>query len=81
MDVTSTPITRDKKRSFNTSQRIAIFLVADGKCQICKCSLDNTLWHTDHIKPWHLGGPTQVENGQALCASCNLKKGGQFNGQ
>lgn len=32
-------------------------------------------WHADHRVPWSAGGPTDLLNGQALCVSCNLKKG------
>jgi superfamily II DNA or RNA helicase len=31
--------------------------------------------HGDHIKPWTAGGLTVLENCQALCGSCNLRKG------
>ncbi len=33
--------------------------------------------HGDHIEPWIRGGPTSLENCQALCGSCNLRKGSQ----
>jgi superfamily II DNA or RNA helicase len=32
----------------------------------------------DHIVPWADGGPTVPENLQALCGSCNLRKGRQL---
>jgi superfamily II DNA or RNA helicase len=31
--------------------------------------------HGDHVIPWSRGGPTTMENLQALCGSCNLRKG------
>ncbi len=31
-------------------------------------------WRVDHIKPRHLGGKSVIENGQTLCAPCNLRK-------
>lgn len=62
------------KRRFNTSQRIALFLATDGKCAICSSHLDRG-WHADHKIPFSQGGTTDVLNGQALCPTCNLKKG------
>ena len=31
-------------------------------------------WHADHIVAWIRGGKTTLDNGQVLCAKCNLKK-------
>jgi superfamily II DNA or RNA helicase len=31
--------------------------------------------HGDHVVPWSRGGPTTIHNLQALCGSCNLRKG------
>lgn len=61
-------------RRFNQSQRVALFLAADGKCAECGDDLQPG-WHGDHVKPFSKGGPTDVVNGQALCANCNLRKG------
>jgi superfamily II DNA or RNA helicase len=33
--------------------------------------------HGDHVVPWSQGGRTIVSNLQALCGSCNLRKGSQ----
>lgn len=32
-------------------------------------------WHADHVSPFSRGGATDVANGRALCARCNLAKG------
>jgi len=32
-------------------------------------------WHADHVVPYSKGGKTELSNGQALCAECNLSKG------
>ncbi len=68
-------VRKDPQRSFDFSQRLAIFRKDDGTCQICKkqCTFDN--FEADHITPWSLGGPTTVANGQVLCPHCNEAKG------
>lgn len=61
-------------RRFNTTQRSALWLAADGKCQQCGDELPDD-FHADHIVPHSKGGATDVINGQALCPTCNLRKG------
>lgn len=61
-------------RQFGSSQRMAIFLRADGRCQICSTAIQLSSFHADHITPWSKGGPTTLKNAQALCPSCNLAK-------
>jgi len=51
-----------------------LYRAADGKCQVCGCSLPED-WHADHIVPWCHTGETNVHEMQALCPQCNLKKG------
>lgn len=66
--------TGDAPRRFNTNQRVALYLAADGRCTNCDTELPPD-WHADHVTPYSAGGPTDVINGQALCPTCNLKKG------
>lgn len=54
--------------------RNALFLFQDGKCALCNCDLGSG-FHVDHIRAFSKGGETTLENSQALCPSCNLKKG------
>lgn len=61
-------------RRFNSGQRVALYLAADGRCAACGTELEPG-WHGDHITPHSVGGPTDVTNGQALCPACNLEKG------
>ncbi len=61
-------------RRFSTSQRVALFIHAQGKCVRCGIAL-TTGWHADHKHPFSKGGPTDVQNGQALCPKCDLQKG------
>lgn len=62
------------RRTFNSTERAALFVAADGKCEMCAVDLSPG-WHADHLYPYSRGGPTDVVNGQALCPPCNLKKG------
>src|SRR5437763_1106411 len=65
------------KRKFSRPQRNRIFLASGGRCAICGAVLDQK-WHADHIMPFAAGGPSELENGQALCPLCNLKKSGSL---
>jgi hypothetical protein len=50
----------------------------DGRSRLCSTPITTDYFHADHIKPYRVGGRTIIENGQPLCAECNLKKGGKF---
>lgn len=62
------------RRAFKPSERFALYLAADGKCQNCGKPVQSN-FHADHIHPYSKGGITDVINGQVLCPECNLKKG------
>jgi superfamily II DNA or RNA helicase len=62
------------RRRFNSGERVALFLAADGRCQRCGAVLRPD-WEPDHLLPFAAGGATDVLNGQALCRPCNRKKG------
>ena len=66
----------EERRRFGDSERVALYVAADGKCSNCGKELEPG-WHADHMTPYAHGGQTDVINGQALCPSCNLKKGGK----
>lgn len=65
----------DKARFFTSTQREQIWQRSEGFCQSCKTPISKTNFHADHVKPHRAGGLTTIDNGQALCASCNQKKG------
>jgi superfamily II DNA or RNA helicase len=55
--------------------RALLWYAADGRCQACGEPLPED-WHADHTVPWRLTHRTNLFEMQALCPSCNLKKGG-----
>lgn len=62
------------KRQFTKRQRMILALRAAGACERCGDRLGQA-FHADHVRPFSQGGATTLDNGQALCAACNLKKG------
>ena len=62
------------KRRFSNRQRMVLALRAGGACERCGNRLGRE-FHADHVQPFSKGGATTLNNGQALCASCNLRKG------
>lgn len=62
------------KRLFSKSEKRWLYFVAEGKCQICGKPLGED-WEADHIVPYSKGGATDTTNGQAVCQSCNRRKG------
>lgn len=63
-----------ERRRFNGREKTALYLAADGRCESCGVELEPG-WHADHVQPYSRDGKTDVINGQALCPTCNLKKG------
>lgn len=70
------PSEKVRRRSFNTEEREALYILAGGRCQNPQCGriLDGD-WEPDHIVPFSKGGNTEISNGQALCTACNRQKG------
>ncbi|MFY7913183.1 MAG: HNH endonuclease [Rubrivivax sp.] len=62
------------RRRFSSRQRTVLALRAAGACERCGGRLGRT-FHADHVRPFSKGGPTTLNNGQALCAACNLRRG------
>ena len=60
-----------RRRDFNHSQRQ--FLVArDQTCRSAYC--DAPIRHSDHVTGHVNNGPTDIKDGQGLCANCNYLK-------
>jgi hypothetical protein len=60
-----------RRRCFTPAQRHFIAL-RDQVCRTPWC--EAPIRHTDHITPANQGGPTNVENGQGYCQTCNHTK-------
>ena len=67
-------IKKRRRRFDRVGERVAMFLLAGGKCQGCGEPLEKG-WHGDHVKPFSKGGETDIVNAQALCPKCNIEKG------
>lgn len=66
-----------ERRRFNTSERVAAYLIAGGHCEDCGVELEPG-WPGDHYIPYSFGGATDVTNIQALCPKCNWRKGNKM---
>lgn len=65
------------RRFFSLRQRLILTLISGGKCSICGVRL-NKRFHADHVVPFSERGRTIIQNGQALCADCNQRKGAKI---
>jgi superfamily II DNA or RNA helicase len=65
----------DLNRRFFTRQEKRLMLQRQGyRCGICSIPIIERDAEADHIIPFSKGGPTSMDNGQALCISCNSRK-------
>ena len=62
------------RRRFTDRQRLILAMRSCGLCARCGDPLEQG-FHADHRIPFSRGGKTILDNGQALCAGCNLSKG------
>jgi superfamily II DNA or RNA helicase len=67
----------DDRRRFGDRERAALWLAAGGRCSQCGDELSED-WHADHVEAFARGGVTDVVNGQALCPTCNRRKGARM---
>lgn len=65
-----------ERRFFNARERLALYLISGGVCAECGAPLKE--WHADHVVPYSEVHQTDISNGQALCPTCNLKKGARM---
>ncbi len=79
---------RRHERLFSHAQAEVIRTRAGGQCErhdpatghrcLAFASAPGVLMHSDHVVAHAHGGPTVVDNGQLLCAPCNLAKSGRL---
>ncbi|MBT4644100.1 MAG: DEAD/DEAH box helicase family protein, partial [Deltaproteobacteria bacterium] len=65
------------RKSISKAEREAVYVVADGKCEITGEELKQG-FHIDHIKPVAAGGANDVSNYQAATPEANLKKSSKY---
>ena len=72
---TQPPAGLDPRRYFTPAEVSAAWLRQDRRCRDCGRGVPRDLVEGDHIIAWSAGGPTTMENLQALCVACNRRKG------
>jgi hypothetical protein len=74
-------LTRNEKylslRAFSDNIKQKVYEKQKGLCRKCKKFFKLEEMEADHIKPWHAGGKTIIENCQMLCKEHNREKSGQ----
>jgi len=70
-----------QRRFFTRQEREALAIVSGFRCEDCGCQLSRDTLEADHIVPVSAGGSTVLENGQALCGTCNKRKGSRQDGK
>jgi len=65
---------QEPRRLRGRGVRAALWLASEGRCALCGVTLPPD-WHADHIEPWSRTRRTNVHDMQALCPTCNLRKG------
>lgn len=61
-------------RAFPDSMKRSVYEKQNGRCIKCGESFAIEEMQADHITPWSLGGKTELDNCQMLCADCNRRK-------
>ena len=65
----------DPRRTFTRAEVFRAWTLQGQVCNLCHRAIAFDLLHGDHVVPWIIGGKTEFANLQALCGSCNLRKG------
>lgn len=65
----------DPRRLFNEAEKSVIWERAGGMCALCGKAMTLGEEEYDHVTPWIHGGPTTIDNGQAVHRACNRRRG------
>lgn len=65
----------NERRRMDAAVRSALHEAQGGKCMYCPRALPVDLMHVDHKTPVSRNGSDDMDNLQALCSTCNLRKG------
>jgi 5-methylcytosine-specific restriction endonuclease McrA len=65
---------RSMGRFAKSDTRAYLYAVQDGRCAINPEHLLGDNYHVDHIIRYSEGGPTWIENLQAICVPCHQEK-------
>jgi hypothetical protein len=65
-------VTMDSRRRCFTAAQRHFIRMRDQTCRTPWC--DAPIRHVDHVQPYEDGGPTEIDNGQGYCVTCNLAK-------
>src|SRR4051812_13961396 len=65
----------DLRRAFTRAETRRAWERQGRVCNLCLRVIPFDLMHGNHINPHSQGGRTYLDNCQALCGSCNLRKG------
>ena len=67
---------KDEQRGFTIEQRRLVWHSEDRKrCPKCRVPLTWANFTIDHIKPYALGGKSNLSNAALMCRKCNSRKG------
>lgn len=70
---------KDESRGFNPEQRRLLWNSEEQKkCTSCGDQLTWENFTIDHIRPYALGGKSELGNAALMCQSCNSRKGKRF---
>lgn len=73
---------KDENRGFNAEQRRLLWNSEEiRKCKSCNNKLTWENFTIDHIKPYALGGRSELTNAALMCQSCNSRKGKRSRGR